>query len=63
MTGVNVASTRAGSGRTQRYNFYGWPADWCATDEGDLVGDLIYVALTLAVFALLGLLVRGVERL
>jgi hypothetical protein len=33
------------------------------SDEGELVSDVVFVLLTLAVFALLALVARGVERL
>lgn len=39
------------------------PAEHSRRFEGFVVSDLVFVVLTVAVFALLSLVVRGVERL
>jgi hypothetical protein len=50
---------RAGSGPVS----VSWPAVQLVLNLGVAVNDLLYVAITIVIFALLFLLVKGVERL
>ena len=62
---VRKVST-GGRCRTRTPNFDGGPdgAFWCAVaGNGDEMGVLIYILLTVAIFAILGLAQKLVERL